>query len=61
MDVFELIKLLDDGNIDKKFQPCILNRSRENPVCPTLSIMDGQTDIWNKSRFNTKLNKASWR
>ena len=30
MNVLELIMLHNNGNVDKKFQPSILNKSREN-------------------------------
>ena len=39
-----MFKLINDGNFGKKFQPCILNRSRENQVSPNLCLTDGQTE-----------------
>ena len=32
MNVLGLIMLHNNGNIDKKFQPSILNKSRENQI-----------------------------
>ena len=40
MDVLYLIKFRDDGNVDKKFQPCILNRK----TCFPHFVTDGRTD-----------------
>ena len=47
MNVLWLIMLLKDnyGNIDKKFQPSILNRRRISHVSFTLSLSDSQTFV----------------
>ena len=51
IDVSQLIVLLNNGNVVKKFQPFIFYRSRENYVSPKLRQTDGlterQTDISN--------------
>ena len=44
MNVLKLIMLVSVGNVDKKFQPSICHRSRENHVSPNSLITDGQTD-----------------
>ena len=45
MVVLYLIILYINGNVDKKFQPSIFYRSRENYVSSTLSLTDRRTDI----------------
>ena len=37
--------LLNDGNVNKKFQPSILNKNQENHIPPICLLWtDGQTD-----------------
>ena len=43
IDVLYLIMLHVDRNVDKKFQPSIFNRSRENHVSPLL-VSNRRTD-----------------
>ena len=49
--------LHNDGNVDKKFQPCILNRSRENHVFNKTFQADGYFEL--KSRRQGKALKKS--
>ena len=52
MDVLYLIILYNDGNVDKKFQPFILNSSRENHISPIALRTDRHSEL--NSSFATK-------
>ena len=58
MDILVLIMVHNDGNVDKKFQPSILNMSRENQDFPipfqTAEHLESQSSFATKNYYNSQ-------